>query len=509
LLNIGARALSQLAALLNERAGLKIAPDGYAGLRLALSQRMPALGLSDAEEYVRRLRELAGERELRSLLPLVTVGKTDFFRDSCQFRALSNRIIPELLLAARGARRKLLIWSAGCATGEEPYSLAIVLAECGATPDDAEVSATDLNVAALETAKLGRFPAGRMRGVSQTRLRRFFHPRGAEHEVDASLRAFIRFEGQNLAAPIFAHVWPESVDLILCRNVIIYFDLPTIRGLMGRFLRAMRPNAYLLLGYSESLFRVYDEFEMVEVDGAFVYRKPNGPPTDSSRTFLVPPAVKIRGPSIESDSPGAPLRPTAAPPPQPQPKGDAAGNTTSAARGDRASPLERLSEAVRRMDRGEFDAALAAVAELTEENPDDLCALLTLGNILSLMGLTAESEETFAKALAREPLCVEAWLFGGVAALQAGCFDDALAQLRKALFLEPTLALGHYLLAQVRERLGDRESARRSYRNAVAQLRFPQRQLAGHYPDLPESPEVIGRVARYALSALDREERPG
>ena len=161
------------------------------------------------------------------------------------------------------------------------------------------------------------------------------------------------------------------------------------------------------------------------------------------------------------------------------------------------------------MDRGEFEAALAAVGQLTEENPDDLGALLTLGNIFSLMGRTAESEETFAKALSREPLCVEAWLFGGVAALQAGTLDEALAQLRKALFLEPTLALGHYLLAQVQERLGEPESARRSYRNAVAQLRFPQRPLAGHYPDLPESPEVIGRVARYALSALDRDERQG
>ena len=506
MLSIGAKALGQLAALLNERAGLKIGPDGYPGLRLALSQRMPALGLSDAEEYVRRLRELAGEHELRSLLPLVTVGKTDFFRDSSQFRALSNQIIPELVLAARRDRRRLLIWSAGCATGEEPYSLAIVLAECGANPGEAEVWATDLNVAALETAKVGRFPARRMQGVSQARLRRFFHPRGDEHEVDASLRAFIRFEGQNLASPIFAHVSPESVDLILCRNVIIYFDLPTIRGLMGRFLRAMRPNAYLFLGYSESLFRVYEKFEMVEVEGAFVYRRPSESPTDSSRAPVAPSTVKTRAPPLEANS-RPPVRPTAATLPQPAPKADAAANTTAVAKGDRASPLERLSEAVRRMDRGEFDAALVAVGQLTEENPDDLGALLTLGNIFSLMGRTAESEETFARALAREPLCVEAWLFGGVAALQAGTLDEALAQLRKALFLEPTLALGHYLLAQVQERLGERESARRSYRNAVAQLRFPQRPLAGHYPDLPESPEVIGRVARYGLSALDRDER--
>jgi chemotaxis protein methyltransferase CheR len=501
LLNIGARALSQLAALLNERAGLKIAPDGYQGLRLALSQRMPALGMSDAEEYVRRLRELAGEHELRSLLPLVTVGKTDFFRDAGQFRALSGRIIPDLLVAARRDRRKLLIWSAGCATGEEPYSLAIVLSECGASAEEAEVWATDLNVAAVESAKLGRFTARRMQGVSEQRTRRYFHARGDEYEVDASLRAFIRFEGQNLAAPIFAHLWPESVDLVLCRNVIIYFDLPTIRGLMDRFWRAMRPGAFLLLGYSESLFRVYEKFEMVEVEGSFIYRRPQ---------------KAIRGGNRAHDSTPSEMGQAATALPRANP---AAQNTAPArsriegngsnarAQDPHASPLQRLTEAVQEMDGGDFESALLGVRKLTEENPDDLAALLTLGNILSLMGRTAESQGTFAKALAREPLCVEAWLFGGVAGLQAGRLGDAHAQLRKALFLEPTLALGHYLLAQVQERMGDRESARRSYRNAIIQLRFPQRQLAGHYPDLPDSADVIARVARYALSALELEDQ--
>ncbi len=100
-LTIDRSALEQLAALLLERAGLKVTPDGYAGLRLAMQARMPALGLDDASEYVRRLRQLAGEHELRALLPLVTVGKTEFFRDSRQFAAFENEIFPELLKHAR------------------------------------------------------------------------------------------------------------------------------------------------------------------------------------------------------------------------------------------------------------------------------------------------------------------------------------------------------------------------------------------------------------------------
>src|SRR3954465_4621116 len=126
MLTIERTALDDLAALLNERAGLKILPDAYHGLRLALTARMPALGIADADEYVRRLRQLAGEHELRSLLPLVTVGYTEFFRDPRQFQALEARILPELLLKAQKELRKVSIWSAGCATGEEPYSVAMV-----------------------------------------------------------------------------------------------------------------------------------------------------------------------------------------------------------------------------------------------------------------------------------------------------------------------------------------------------------------------------------------------
>src|SRR6185295_6446705 len=157
-----------------ERAGLKINPDGYYGLKLALSARMPALGMTDADDYVRRLKELAGEHELRSLLPLVTVGHTEFFRDNRQFIALERNILPSALIEARKAGRTVRIWSAGCATGEEPYSLAVVLHELGATPAEVDLWATDLNLAAIENAQVGKFTPRRLAAMSEDRLRRFF-----------------------------------------------------------------------------------------------------------------------------------------------------------------------------------------------------------------------------------------------------------------------------------------------------------------------------------------------
>ncbi|WNG47976.1 tetratricopeptide repeat protein [Archangium minus] len=558
MLTVTSRALQQLASLLLERAGLKITPDGYHSLRLALSTRMPAVGLADAEEYVRRLR--TAEDELRALLPLVTVGHTEFFRDPKQFRALESRILPEALARARRENRRVSIWSAGCATGEEPYSLAMVLSELGALPFEVDLWATDLNLAAVEAAKQGRFSGRRVSGIPHDRRVRYFRPMDEGYEVVSSLKDYVRFDGQNLAVPVFEKVKPESLDLILCRNVIIYFDLPTIRALMDRFLAALRPGALLLLGYSESLFKVYDRFEMVEMEGSFVYRRPvkpltprapgSGPrpmtigslpavgerPVDAAKpreSLSMLPSTRALQKTLDVSKPppAAPRRtmevpastvPEAASAPtspsvlvsEPPRKSLEMRPATSAemprtrtgempAWSLMLAPGERLNAAVRMIERGDFVSAVSTVEQLLVDEPGHLDALLTVGDLYSLTGRIVDAREAFAQAINREPLCVEARVFGGLAALQAGELAEARSELGKALFLEPSLAIGHYLMAQVHERLKDHDAARRSYRNAIAQLRFPQRPLAGHYPELPDSAEAISRAARYALAALE------
>nr|WP_242589446.1 protein-glutamate O-methyltransferase [Corallococcus macrosporus] len=578
-MNVGNKVLQQLSALLLERAGLKITLDGYHSLRLALSTRMPALGLSDPDKYLQKLMSASGEEELRSLLPLVTVGHTEFFRDAKQFRALEQSVLPDLLAKARREMRKVSIWSAGCATGEEPYSLALVMAELGALAVEVDLWATDLNLAAVEAARQGRFSTRRAMAIGPERLKRFFRQMEDGYEASPILREYIRFDGQNLAVPVFDKVAPASLDLILCRNVIIYFDLPTIRALMDRFLAALRPGGLLFLGYSESLFKVYDRFEMIEVEGAFVYRRPLGerprpppplapmttePRPGSPESFAVElrqrlqanaetaaklrtagasasatPDAAVRRPTTEMPAVGPlagrrtgefpavrpqtppaaepPRRPADRPtgtfaavrvePPASRPLAEAAPARPSGSWPQLLPPAERLNMAVRKMGQGDFPGAIDGVKRLLVDEPSDLDALLTLGNLYSLTGRISEARDTFSQALQREPLCVEARIFGGVAAMQAGSLAEARSELAKALFLEPTLAIGHYLLAQVQERTQDFESARRSYRNAVAQLKYPQRPLAGHYPEMLDSAESISRAARYALAAL--EEQPG
>lgn len=491
-------ALEALAALLLERAGLKITPDGFYGLRLALQARMPALGLSDAQDYVRRLRQLAGEHELRSLLPLVTVGKTEFFRDGRQFMALEQEILPQLLSLSRREQRAVRIWSAGCATGEEPYSLAMLCRELGAATGEVDIWASDLNPAAVESAERGVFPTRRMIGLSEERIARWFDPVQDGFQVKPVIRNSVRFAALNLAAPVFHSVTPGSLDLILCRNVIIYFAQPTIQLLMDKFYEALRVGGVLLLGYSESLFKLYARFEMFEISRAFAYRRPAQAPRPKLE-LVVPPKAPEPPPRPPLAKPTATssgrLSPRAMPVPALEP-------LPSPPRRPR-TPEERLADVAALLEAAAFPKALLAARRFSDEYPEDLSARLTLGNVQALMGDHELARDTFHTALSQEPLCVEARVYLALAGMQAGAHQEARAELTRALFLEPTLALGHYLLGQVCERLSEVNAARRSYRNAVALKRAPQRALLGHYPDLPKSAEAIAQAAQYRVAALE------
>lgn len=488
-------ALDQLADLLLERVGLKIPPEAYYGLRLALKARLPTLGLVNAAEYVEKLKCPPGEQELRFLLPLVTVGKTDFFRDSGQFSAFEDHVFPAVHQRAVREGRQAKVWSAGCATGEEPYSLSMVALEKGGTPQSVEILATDLNPAATLSASRGCFHSRRLVGVSEARLARFFSPMEDGHALVPEVRELIRFEGHNLAAAKWPQIEAGSFDVIFCRNVIIYFDQPTVVGVMERFYESLRPGGWMFLGYSESLFRVSTRFEMVEVGGTFLYQRPlitrrpavrsvpemiPVPKTPRVREHASQPALahkKTKARKVTAPSPAEPKAPP-------------------------RNAIDRLSEVVTAIERGEFPKALSEVRVLVEAEPDHLAAWLTLGNVHALMGNLDPAKDAYQRALAREPLCVEARLYTALAAIQVGRLEEARQELNRALFLEPTLAVGHYLLGQVNELQQAPVAAIRSYRNAVAQRAAPKLNLIGYFPDLPTSNEAIARAAQHRLTAL-------
>lgn len=230
-----------------------------------LMRRTRELKIASFADYCRLL-ENVESGELPNFINAITTNLTSFFRESHHFDYLREHFLPEHM-RTHSASRRLRIWSAGCSTGEEPYSLAITVSEAmGGTLAnwDAKILATDLDTNVLDTAKQGVYKYERIEGLPKAIQRRWFRRGKSEKadlvKVDPSLPALITFKQLNLL-----HDWPVRgpFDVIMCRNVLIYFDRQTQASLVQRYSSLLRPGGLLILGHSESVAKGFSEFQMI------------------------------------------------------------------------------------------------------------------------------------------------------------------------------------------------------------------------------------------------------
>ncbi len=227
-----------------------------------LVRRLRALDLDNFGAYCELLDSQDGAGEMEAFVNAVTTNLTSFFREAHHFEYLAQRLLPSLLQSRAGTRR-LRIWSAGCSTGEEPYSLAMTLRDAIPRIDgwDVKILATDIDTNVLATAAAGVYGEERVRDLPQDRLRRWFRKgKGScdgKVKVSRELQDMISFRQLNLLG-----AWPMrgSFDVIFCRNVVIYFDKPTQKKLFERMADQLASDGHLFIGHSESLFKVTDRF---------------------------------------------------------------------------------------------------------------------------------------------------------------------------------------------------------------------------------------------------------
>lgn len=270
--SLGQTEYEQIRGLIRQVAGISLADNKQSMVQRRLSGRLKALGMRNFSEYCDVL--LAGDRsELEHFANAMTTNLTAFFRENHHFDFLANAVLPKLVRASKNRDKTIRIWSAGCSTGEEPYSLAMLINETCPIPRsiDFRILATDIDSDALLHGETGVYTQERANKISQTQLRRWFERgRGGNSgyvRVKPELRRDIAFKQLNL----LRH-WPmrKKFDVIFCRNVIIYFDKPTQKRLVGRFAKLLRPKGHLFLGHSESLMNVTDRFSLL---GQSVYQK--------------------------------------------------------------------------------------------------------------------------------------------------------------------------------------------------------------------------------------------
>jgi len=413
-------AVKAVGAYLTERIGLSITGPRRAHLLRLIADAMRCAGAATADSYRARLEQ--DEHEFDGLVARVTVGESYFFREPGQLEVIRSTILPERRRARRpGATLRL--WSAGCASGQEAYTLAMVLEEEGLAAN-ARIAATDISREALGVAVAGVYGSWSLRAVTDRQREAYFHPVAMGYRVDDRFGRSITFLPLNLLDPSAGAL--RDIDVVLCRNVLIYLAPEAVARTARHLADALAPGGWLLTGSSDPPLDGLAGLEPTKTPAGLAYR---------------------RAPATASDG--------AAP-------GRGAVPTVAARRGSRP-PLTAQPPAVARPAR----LADASPAEDDATGDEAVRTIRTLGGGGNLDGAL----DAAAEAIARLPLHTELRFLQAVVLLEAGRPADAATSARAALYLDPGLAMAHLALARAEVALGHNNAARRSVRNALARLR--------------------------------------
>jgi len=465
---VSPQALLRFRHVLGEQAGLALDADKDALLSELLRERARKLEL-DADAYCARL-EGRPETEISLLAEQLTVGETYFFRNTPHFRALREAVIPECV-AALSHGRKLQLLSAGCATGEEPYSLAMLVDELHLT-ERAEVTAFDLNPSAIERAKRGVYSVWALRETPQQSRDRWFSNVGRDHVLDASVRGRVTFWQHSLMHDDPVLLPDGHYDVILCRNVLMYLEPSAIRAAVVRLGRALRPGGYLFLGHAETLRGVSQEFHLCHTHDTFYYQRKgtlddvqacvvsNGSHRVEERAWPTPVGA------VEGDWVGEIQRAAdriaslvLAPP------------RVEVTEGDTAIQRRDLQTAVLElMRREQSDQALALLrAGRGEAKPDSDTRLLEAALMLQ-QGESEAAEERCRELLRDDELSAGAHYILALCAERRGAVAEALRHDETAAYLDPGFAMPHVHRGMMLRRANHIAEARNALAKASALL---------------------------------------
>jgi chemotaxis protein methyltransferase CheR len=457
--------LERFRTAITQKVGLQFDDAKLGFLGEVLQRRLDKTGRS-MDAYVAGLQHEPANGEIAALARELTVGETYFFRNSEQFRALAEVVLPERMRTDKTPPKTLRLLSAGCASGEEAYSLAMVARETIMDPTwEVIIRAVDLNPGVLEKAARGRYSTWALRETPPEVRRRWFRTEGCELYLDESVRAAVTFEAANLASDD-PQLWqPASYDVIFCRNVLMYFAPEKMRAVIARIARSLVPGGFLFLGHVETLRGVSDEFHLRHTHGTFYYERKEH--IGQSDPPPLPPMREVKIAEALADAPSDAWFHTisksteriAALVPAPAPADLAAGppaQTWDLAPAFELLRKERFAEALDYVRAGPPAAG---------RDPD----MLLLEAALLVHGQKVEdAEETCSRLLRIDELNAAAHYVLGLCREQLRDFDGATEHYRVAAYLDPEFAMPRLHLGLLARRAGERDAARRE----LAQAQF-------------------------------------
>jgi chemotaxis protein methyltransferase CheR len=449
------------------RIGLRFDDAKLGFLDEVLQRRLEALRIG-IDAYLRDLERPSSSVEISALAQELTVGETYFFRNNEQFRALAEIVLPDRMGVVR-TPKALRLLSAGCSSGEEAYSMAIVAREAIADASwDVVIEAVDLNPAVLEKAARGRYSSWALRDTSPELKRRWFRADGRELVLDETVRTAVKFGAANLASEDAA-VWrPAAYDVVFCRNVLMYFSPEQMRAVITRIAQSLAPGGYLFLGHAETLRSLSDQFHLRHTHETFYYQqKGDGEAaiwTPASYTMPSNPAPAWV-PAVDDawvNSIRQATERVAALFPAPAAEDLSVGP---------ASPCWDPAPALDLLRKERFAEALEYVRAGPSQAGRDPDVLLLEATLLSHSGQHAAAEQRCAQLLAIDELNAGAHYVLALCREHAGDRDAAAEHDRVAAYLDPAFAMPRLHLGLLARRAGDRDATRREFAQALMLLK--------------------------------------
>ncbi len=493
---------------IEEVSGIELAEEHHHPDFTALLQAMGSeFGIENPTACVEWLLHSPPEsRQCKRLIDQITIGETHFFRDPEQLNVVSAELLPDLLQRCTMAGRRPRIWHPGCASGEEPYTMAMLLAPLlpASWRREGIILGTDINTDALAKAVRGRYTAWSFRNSTPAWAHHHFRPTAAgESELSPAIRKMVRFSYLNLANdadyPSPANGTAE-LDLICCRNVLMYFSRRQIQRVLGRFHLALADGGCLLLTPCEQPLIKDSPFTPVNVNGVTLFYKasPEGHRRqDRPAELSLRPAGAVRGKDkrpIEKKRPSQKTKTSPAPPAR-LPEAPAPATAPATA---------RYQTALNEYARGRYAEAAALLEPLLELHQaagpvaaDQAAATMLLTRVYANQGKIDLALAWCEKCLAANRLDPAAYLLAAVVHQENGDLEGAIRLLRQALFLDQNFILAHYLLGNHLLHLHREATARRHFATAASLLQtLPAEEL------LPEADGITAGHLRVIIASL-------